>query len=265
MTETDQPASPKFGDPVSSESSRRPGDSLLDLVAVMDRLRSPGGCPWDARQTHASLVPYLVEETYEAVDAVDDLTRCEAGDPESSGYAARLADARRHVAEELGDVLLQVVFHSRVAQEHPSHPFDIDDVAAGIAAKLRRRHPHVFGDAHADTPEQVAANWAAIKEQERAEQSPTRPADEPRGPLEGIPRRMPPLARATRAIARADAIGAADQLTAALERQGDSGGGRLLQIVAELVRAGADPDTELRQALGVVFTDLGRTGLGSTD
>ena len=103
------------------------GSALLDLVAVMDRLRSPGGCPWDAEQTHASLLPYLVEETYEAVEAI------EAGD-------------RAHMAEELGDVLLQVVFHARVAQEDAQAPFDIDDVAAGIADKLRRRHPHVFGD-----------------------------------------------------------------------------------------------------------------------
>jgi NTP pyrophosphatase (non-canonical NTP hydrolase) len=110
------------------------GAALLDLVAVMDRLRSPGGCPWDAEQTHASLVPYLVEETYEAVEAI------ESGE-------------RDHMAEELGDVLLQVVFHARVAQEDEVAPFDIDDVAAGIAAKLRRRHPHVFGDVVADTPE----------------------------------------------------------------------------------------------------------------
>lgn len=129
------------------------GAALLDLVAVMDRLRSPGGCPWDAEQTHASLVPYLVEETYEAVEAI------ESGE-------------RDHMAEELGDVLLQVVFHARVAQEDEVAPFDIDDVAAGIAAKLRRRHPHVFGDVVADTPEAVAANWSVIKAAEKAAKGP---------------------------------------------------------------------------------------------
>ncbi|MFV0463757.1 MAG: MazG family protein [Nostocoides sp.] len=126
-----------------------PGARLLDVVAVMDRLRSPGGCPWDAEQTHDSLMPYLAEETAEYAEAVA------SGD-------------RAHMAEELGDVLLQVAFHARVAQEHLSAPFDIDDVAAGLVEKLVRRHPHVFGDAQASTPEEVEANWAAIKAQEKA-------------------------------------------------------------------------------------------------
>ena len=92
----------------------------------MDRLRSPGGCPWDAEQTHESLVTYLLEETYETIEAI------ETGD-------------RDHLREELGDLLLQVVFHARIAQEHPEQPWSIDDVAADIVAKLVRRHPHVFG------------------------------------------------------------------------------------------------------------------------
>ncbi|WP_258724047.1 MazG family protein [Cellulomonas sp. NS3] len=104
----------------------RPGDGVRDLVATMDRLRSPGGCPWDAQQTHASLVPYALEEAYEVAEAI------EAGD-------------RADLREELGDLLLQVVFHARIAQEHPTEPFDLDDVARGITAKLVRRHPHVFG------------------------------------------------------------------------------------------------------------------------
>lgn len=125
-----------------------PGARLLDLVAVMDRLRSPGGCPWDAKQTHESLLPYLTEEAEEYAEAVA------SGD-------------REHMAEELGDVLLQVVFHARVAEDDPEHPFDIDAVAAGLVDKLVRRHPHVFADVEATTPEQVEANWARIKEQER--------------------------------------------------------------------------------------------------
>ena len=102
-----------------------PGDALLRLVAVMDRLRSPGGCPWDREQTHASLATYLLEETYETLEAID------SGD-----------DA--HLREELGDLLLQVVFHARMAEE--AGLFDFADVAAAISDKLERRHPHIFGD-----------------------------------------------------------------------------------------------------------------------
>lgn len=125
-----------------------PGARLLDVVAVMDRLRSPGGCPWDAAQTHESLLPYLAEESQEYAEAV------RSGD-------------RRHMAEELGDVLLQVAFHARVAQDDPDEPFDIDDVAGHLVDKLVRRHPHVFADVEATTPEEVEANWARIKEQEK--------------------------------------------------------------------------------------------------
>jgi XTP/dITP diphosphohydrolase len=125
-----------------------PGARLLDVVAVMDRLRSPGGCPWDAEQTHSSLLRYLREETEEFVEAV------ESGD-------------RRHMAEELGDVLLQVTFHARVAEDHPSEPFDIDTVAGLLVDKLVRRHPHVFADGDASTPEEVEANWERIKVAER--------------------------------------------------------------------------------------------------
>ena len=204
--------------------SGTPGRALLDLVAVMDRLRSPGGCPWDAEQTHASLLPYLIEETYEAVEAI------ESGD-------------RVHMAEELGDVLLQIVFHARVAQEDPEAPFDIDDVAAGIAAKLRRRHPHVFADVVADTPEEVAANWAAIKAAEKAAKG----EDAAAGPLGGIPAGMPPLARAAHIVARLDQAGRGDLVDAAAE--GADPGARLLALVAEVVRRRDDPDSVLRATL----------------
>ena len=211
------------------------GAALLDLVAVMDRLRSPGGCPWDAEQTHLSLLPYLVEETYEAVEAL------ESGD-------------RAHMTEELGDVLLQVVFHARVAQEDEVAPFDIDDVAAGIAAKLRRRHPHVFGDVVADTPEQVAANWSAIKAAEKADKA-ARAAGAGAasqdvvapGPLHGIPAGMPPLAKAAQMVSRLDRAGRGDLVDAAA--QGADPGARLLAVVAELVRRRDDPDAVLRAAL----------------
>ncbi|MCU0296628.1 MAG: MazG family protein, partial [Candidatus Nanopelagicales bacterium] len=119
----------------------------------MDRLRSPGGCPWDAEQTHESLVQYLVEETYETIEAID-------------------ADHRDGLIEELGDLLLQVVFHARIGQESDD-PFDIDDVAGGIADKLIARHPHVFGEAPAETAEDVEAAWFERKRQEKGRTSVT--------------------------------------------------------------------------------------------
>ncbi|MBK9476786.1 MAG: MazG family protein [Tetrasphaera sp.] len=129
-----------------------PGARLLDAVAVMDRLRSPGGCPWDARQTHESLAPYATEEAAELVEAIA------SGD-------------RAHLAEELGDVLLQVLFHARVAEDSAESPFDIDTVAGLLVDKLVRRHPHVFADADAATPEEVEAQWARIKAEEAAEKA----------------------------------------------------------------------------------------------
>ena len=125
------------------------GGRLLDVVATMDRLRSPGGCPWDAEQTHESLAPYLVEEAHEVLHAIED------GD-------------RRHLAEELGDVLLQVVFHARVAEEAGAEAFDIDTVAGLLVEKLVRRHPHVFADGDASTPAEVESAWERIKAQEKA-------------------------------------------------------------------------------------------------
>jgi XTP/dITP diphosphohydrolase len=203
-----------------------PGARLLDLVAVMDRLRSPGGCPWDRAQTHTSLVPYLVEEAHEAAEAL------ESGD-------------RDHMVEELGDVLLQVVFHARVAEDDPEAPFGIDDVAAGIVAKLVRRHPHVFADGTASTPGEVETSWEAIKAAERAVASSGEP--EPADPLRGVPVGMPPLARATKVASRLRRAGRADLLAAAAE--GDDPGARLLALVAELTAAGVDPDAALRGAL----------------
>src|SRR4051812_12599076 len=128
-----------------------PGARLLDLVATMDRLRSPGGCPWDAEQTHESLATYLVEETYEALEAIE------------TGDLLALRD-------ELGDVLLQVAFHARVAQERTDDTrWTIDDVAAGIVEKLVRRHPHVFGDVSVSGADEVVHNWDRIKAAEKAE------------------------------------------------------------------------------------------------
>ena len=204
-----------------------PGARLLDLVAVMDRLRSPGGCPWDRAQTHTSLVPYLVEEAHEAAEAL------ESGD-------------RDHMVEELGDVLLQVVFHARVAEEDAEAPFDIDDVAAGIVTKLVRRHPHVFADGTASTPGEVETSWEAIKAGEKADDA---------GPLRGVPAGMPPLARATKVASRLRKAGREDLLEEAAT--GEDPGSRLLALVAELTAAGVDPDAALRGALRVLAERVG--------
>jgi XTP/dITP diphosphohydrolase len=196
-----------------------PGARLLDLVAVMDRLRSPGGCPWDAEQTHDSLLPYLLEETHEVIEAV------EGGD-------------RDHLAEELGDLLLQVAFHARVAQEHATAPFGIDDVAGGIVAKLVRRHPHVFGDDGASTPAQVEANWEQIKaaEKQRA------------GLFDGIPASLPALARAQKMLARLGRAGGDPAL--ALAAAGDDPvAGALLAAVRDAADRGVDAEGALRTAL----------------
>jgi XTP/dITP diphosphohydrolase len=193
-----------------------PGSRLLDLVAVMDRLRSPGGCPWDAQQTHESLVPYLLEEAHEAVEAI------ESGD-------------RAHMAEELGDLLLQVVFHARVAQEHPDAPFGIDDVAGGIVEKLVRRHPHVFADVDADTAAEVSANWEQIKAEEKAGRT---------SALDGIPAGLPALARADKAASRLHRAG----LSALAEQAADGTavGARLMALVLEARGRGEDPEAALR-------------------
>jgi XTP/dITP diphosphohydrolase len=143
------------------------------LVQVMDQLRSPGGCPWDAEQTHESLARYLLEETYEALEAMDQ------GDLVS-------------LREELGDLLLQVVFHARIAQESDS-TFSLDAIAQGVVDKLVRRHPHVFTDLVVTTNEELEANWTKIKEEEKQRESVT----------DGVPQAMPALQLATQLIYRA--------------------------------------------------------------
>ncbi|GAA1175450.1 nucleoside triphosphate pyrophosphohydrolase [Ornithinimicrobium humiphilum] len=221
-----------------------PGSRLLDAVAVMDRLRSPGGCPWDARQTHASLTPYLIEEAHEAAEALEVLDRPEAD--------------RDHAVEELGDVLLQVLFHSRVAAEHEDDPFDIDDVAAGLVEKLVRRHPHVFADVEASTPEAVEANWEQIKAEEKSGRT---------GVLDGIPGGMPELARAVKVASRLRRAGRAEWLRewvdarlAALDP-----GALLLDAVLDLHDAGADAPAALRQTLRDLADQLPGQGTGDGD
>ncbi|MSY21290.1 MAG: MazG family protein, partial [Actinobacteria bacterium] len=125
---------------------------LQRLVAVMDQLRSPGGCLWDAEQTHETLIKFLLEESYEYIEAVE-------------------TNDREAMLEELGDVLLQVYFHARIAQEHPTEPFSIEDVAEKVADKLIRRHPHVFGDVKVSSSDEVLENWEALKALEKGRTS----------------------------------------------------------------------------------------------
>ena len=150
------------------------------LVKIMDRLRGPGGCPWDREQTYATLRNYLLEECYEVVEALD------AGD-------------RDGLREELGDLLFQIVFLSRLAKEEGA--FTAEDVAAGIAEKMVRRHPHVFGQERAETSAEVLRNWEEIKRKEKGE------AEAPRSVLAGIPRGLPALLKAQRLGTKAARVG----------------------------------------------------------
>jgi XTP/dITP diphosphohydrolase len=172
-----------------------PGARLLDMVEVMDRLRRE--CPWDGRQTHESLVPYLLEEAYEVLETI------EAGD-----YGA--------LKEELGDLLFQVVFHSRIAAD-----FDIDDVAEGIVTKLVRRHPHVFAGVEVKDADEVNANWEAIKKAEKADRSAV-----------DVPMGQPALTLAAQLLRKAARAGAPPELADGL---GD---------LFDLVRQGGDRDLE---------------------
>ncbi|GAB2606478.1 MazG family protein [Pseudactinotalea suaedae] len=203
------------------------GAALLDAVAVMDRLRSPGGCPWDAEQTHASLAPYAIEEAHEVAEAA------ESGDLDA-------------LAEELGDLLLQVLFHARVASERSdgdascaSHGFDIDDVARGLVAKLTRRHPHVFADGAATTPDEVNAQWETIK------------ADEKRRahPLDDLPASLPALARAQKVVSRLRKAGTPSRPPSQDSADGGARlGAALLALVIEADAQGVDAEAALRAA-----------------
>jgi len=196
------------------------GAALLDAVAVMDRLRSPGGCPWDAEQTHESLLPYLIEECYELYQAIED------GDGTSVG-------------EELGDVLLQVLFHARVAADG-EWSFDIDDVAGGLVAKLVGRHPHVFAGSdirareRIDTAERQEHRWEELKRAEKQRDS----------SVDGVPLGQPAVALAAKLTSRTARAG----LPADLLPAGPGVGERLFADAARAKLAGDDPEAALRTA-----------------
>lgn len=210
------------------------GHRLLDVVRVMARLRGPGGCPWDAEQTHQTLAKYLLDEAYELLHAIEE---------GSSG----------DIAEELGDVLLQVVFHAQMGRDVSA--FDIDDVADALVRKLITRHPHVFGDLDVSGADEVVANWDVIKEQEKQRT----------GVHDDIPESLPSLAWATKLQRRAgkagfdwdDAMGPVQKVREELEELERAAtdderehelGDLLLAVVALSRHVGVDAETALRRA-----------------
>ncbi|MGY4391516.1 nucleoside triphosphate pyrophosphohydrolase [Streptomyces sp. TE12347] len=214
-----------------------PGARLLDLVQVMDRVRRE--CPWTSRQTHRGLAKYAIEEAYELVEAIED------GD-------------REELREELGDVLLQVVFHARIAEEAggdgeddegADEAFSIDDVAGALVTKLIHRHPHVFGDAKAETPEDVSAHWQRTKAVEKRRASVT----------DGIPVGQPGLALAAKLAGRVRTGGVAVELP-----RGEGIGYELLELAARAEAAGIDPETALRAAARA-YRDAIRAAEGLTE
>jgi len=195
-------------------------DSQLQrLVEVMDRLRSPGGCAWDAEQTHESLIKYLLEESYEFIDAIE-------------------TDDRAGMREELGDVLLQVYFHSRIAQDHPTDPFSIEDVAGAIADKLISRHPHVFENLEVSGTDEIIENWEAIKAREKGRTS----------AIEGIAMSQPALPLVAKILYRAEKYNVNLELNSysAEKATEKSVGEALAAVIAWAHENDIDPENALR-------------------
>lgn len=206
---------------------------LLRLAEVMDRLRSPGGCPWDAEQTHKSLIKYLLEESYEFIDSIDE-------------------DDRQAMKEELGDILLQVYFHSRIAQEHATDPFNIEDVARGISDKLIRRHPHVFADVKINSNDELLANWEKLKAEEKGRKSAT----------DGVALSQPALQLLTKLIYRADKNGIDLGLPAA-ELNNEvppevAIGDALVAAVVAAIKLGIEPEDLLRSRAREISEEIKR-------
>jgi len=200
-------------------------DALRAAAETMRQVRER--CVWSQRITHRDLVPYLTEEAHEVIEAVE-------------------RDDRAELREELGDLLWQVLFHSAVAAQHPSEPFDIDDVARGLTEKMVRRHPHVFADAVATTPEEVLVHWNAAKAAEKRERSSV---------LDGVPAGMPALARAQKLLGRA-----AQVVEVPVPASGPSSeaelGDLLLALVARARANGWDAERALRERLRVLEDEV---------
>ena len=212
-------------------SEEKKDKSKLDeLIEVMAVLRAPGGCPWDAEQTHESLIKYLIEETYELIDAIESGNRDE-------------------MIEELGDVLYQVIFHADLASTTPGEEFDIQDVAAHMTAKMVGRHPHVFGENKLETADEVIQVWDELKKAEKPGRTST---------LDGIPQSMPALALAEKLLGKAEKVGLEKQHLPdpPIWESEDEVGSILLSIVSSAREQGIDAEKALRVRLRELQEDI---------
>jgi XTP/dITP diphosphohydrolase len=204
---------------------------LIRLREVMDKLRSPGGCPWDAEQDHASLLKYLLEESYEFIESVEN-------------------NDRQAMQEELGDLLLQVYFHSRMAEEDATQPFNIEDVAKSVADKLIRRHPHVFAGASVNSSEDVLENWEKQKAAEKGRTS----------AIDGVPLAQPALPLATKVIYRLNKLNydlpISEPISLPSEINQDQFGQILLGLISQAVEKGLDPEAALRGATKTLIAQI---------
>ena len=197
----------------------------------MDKLRSPGGCPWDAEQDHTSLLKYLLEESYEFIESVEN-------------------NDRQAMQEELGDLLLQVYFHSRMAEEDATQPFNIEDVAKSVADKLIRRHPHVFAGASVNSSEDVLENWEKQKAAEKGRTS----------AIDGVPLAQPALPLATKVIYRLNKLNydlpISEPISLPSEINQDQFGQILLGLISQAVEKGLDPEAALRGATKTLIAQI---------
>ena len=204
---------------------------LVRLREVMNKLRSPGGCPWDAEQDHASLLKYLLEDSYEFIESVEN-------------------NDRQSIQEELGDLLLQVYFHSIMAEEDAKQPFDIEDVAKSVTDKLIRRHPHVFGGQPVGTSEDVLENWEKQKAAEKGRTS----------AIDGVPLAQPALSLATKVIYRLNKLNydlpISKPISLASEIDQDQFCQILLGLITQAVESGLDPEAALRSATKALITQI---------
>ena len=200
---------------------------LLRLAEVMNKLRSPGGCPWDAEQTHESLIKYLLEESYEFIDAVE-------------------TNDRAGLQEELGDLLLQVYFHARIAEDDPQNPFTIEDVARGIADKLINRHPHIFSDLQVSGVDEVISNWEEIKAAEKGRTS----------AIEGVALSQPSLPLISKLLHRAEKYGVQLDLPIAEVNDGDMAVEQIVAIAAWASANEIDLELLLRQRARTLMTQI---------
>ena len=200
---------------------------LLRLAEVMNKLRSPGGCPWDAEQTHESLIKYLLEESYEFIDAVE-------------------TNDRAGLQEELGDLLLQVYFHARIAEDDPQNPFTIEDVARGIADKLINRHPHIFSDLQVSGVDEVISNWEEIKAAEKGRTS----------AIEGVALSQPSLPLISKLLHRAEKYGVQLDLPITEVNDGDMAVEQIVAIAAWASANEIDLELLLRQRARTLMTQI---------